>query len=94
MALDVEMNHTEATGARERIVAFLAPRLAKAGTATIDDDTPLLAGGTLDSLGILELVTFLTDELGIEIEDEDFVEENFGSIGRLAAFVADRSATR
>lgn len=51
-------------------------------------ETPLLAGGRLDSLGVLQLVGYLDETFGIAVEDDDFTEENFATVGALLAFVA------
>lgn len=40
-------------------------------------DTPLIDGGVLDSLAILELVSFLEQTFSITLPLEDFVPENF-----------------
>jgi acyl carrier protein len=44
----------------------------------------------LDSLAILQLMSFLADELGIEIADDDFTLDNFETVGALLAFVRRR----
>ena len=65
----------------ERIRAFLAqqfPATKKAG-----NEDPLLKNGLIDSLGILEVVTFLENEFGIIVSDEELLPENFGSIRSL-----------
>ena len=69
---------------------FLRTLSPAAKAADLTPDTPLLSSGVLDSLGILQLMGFLGDELGIEIGEEDFTMENFETIGSLAAFVARR----
>jgi acyl carrier protein len=51
------------------------------------DDAPLLESGIVDSLGILELVQFVTETLGASVGDDDLQPENFGSLDKLAAFV-------
>jgi acyl carrier protein len=51
------------------------------------DDDGLLGNGVLDSLGILEVVTFVEREFGITIVDDELLPENFQSISRLATFV-------
>jgi acyl carrier protein len=51
------------------------------------DDAPLLESGIVDSLGILELVQFVSETLGANVGDEDLQPENFGSLDKLAAFV-------
>jgi acyl carrier protein len=53
-------------------------------------ETALLASGVLDSLAILQLTVFLSDEFGIEIGDEDFTIENFATIGTLLDFIATK----
>jgi len=79
-------------GIRGAIMGFVTSLAPDAATQTITDDTSLLESGLLDSLGILELTTFLSERYGIEIEDEDFTADNFSTIGRLAAFIESKAA--
>lgn len=51
------------------------------------DDAPLLESGIVDSLGILELVSFVTGTFGVSVDDDDLQPENFGSLHKLAAFI-------
>ena len=44
----------------------------------IEDD--LLNTGILDSLGILQLVTFVEERFGTQVPDEDVVFENFHTV--------------
>ena len=48
--------------------------------------TPLLDGG-VDSLGILELMTFLGNRFGFVLEDSDFEPENFATPAHIVQFV-------
>lgn len=52
----------------------------------LDPDYPLLA--SIDSLGIMQLVTFLEDELGFELKQDDITEEHFKTIGDLERFLS------
>lgn len=47
--------------------------------AHLDRDFQLLA--SIDSLGLMQLVTFLEDELGIQLEQDELREENFRTVG-------------
>jgi acyl carrier protein len=47
----------------------------------------LLEKGIVDSMGMLELLTFLQDRFGVEPADEEITEDNFATLGRIAAFV-------
>jgi acyl carrier protein len=55
--------------------------------ADVEATTPLLQGGAIDSLGFLELMTFLSERFGITLEDEDFDACNLETAGKLADFV-------
>jgi acyl carrier protein len=51
------------------------------------DDFPLVESGALDSIGIINLVSFLEKKFGITIEPKDLDEANFGTILTIEAFV-------
>jgi acyl carrier protein len=60
---------------------------------TVDPDESLTTSGLIDSLGMLRLITFLEQQFGIEIGDGEVGEENFGTLGRVAAFVERKQAS-
>jgi len=43
--------------------------------------------GIIDSTGILEVINFLQDEFGIQVEDEEMVPANLDSVNSIVAFV-------
>lgn len=53
----------------------------------IQEDTLIFDEGIFDSLGFLSLISFLNDEYGIEILNEELKEENFESINAISAFI-------
>jgi acyl carrier protein len=77
---------------KQAIRKFIYERFPK--SRKLEDSSRLLEEGVLDSLGVLELVTHLQDALGIPIDDEELVPENFASIDVIAAFVEAKVATR
>lgn len=50
-------------------------------------DKSLLEGGVIDSIGVLTLVTWLEEEFGFVVDDEDVVPENLDSIASISAYV-------
>lgn len=54
----------------------------------LSDDDSLVENGIVDSTGVLMLVAFLEQDLGLRIEDDEIVPENLDSINRLNTFVA------
>lgn len=69
-----------------RILDYLQRELA-GPEARLDRDVDLLSGGVLDSMGVLRLATFVSEEFGIEIEPTDYVIENFSSVAAVASYV-------
>lgn len=53
----------------------------------ITDDYPLLEQGGLDSLGVFQLITHLEEQYGIQVNDDEAVPDNFGSISAISRFV-------
>ncbi|HZB84611.1 MAG TPA: acyl carrier protein [Rubrobacteraceae bacterium] len=62
------------------------------GSRDIPDDYPLIENGVLTSLQTVELVMFMENRFGVTIEDEEFSEENFGSVRAIAELVASKTA--
>ena len=53
----------------------------------IKDDTLIFEEGIFDSLGFLSLIGFLDEEFGIEVSNDELIEENFESINAIAKFI-------
>jgi acyl carrier protein len=84
----VNMLSPEVINVRALIAEYLRQRFPQ--LTTLDDATPLLETGAVDSLGILDLAAFLGERFGIEISDEDFEPQNFETFGRLIGFVESK----
>jgi acyl carrier protein len=50
----------------------------------------LLELGIVDSLGVLELVTFIEKDLGVTLSDDELMPEHFTSIATIADLVTRR----
>jgi acyl carrier protein len=70
-----------------RIRHFILNQFPLARQRAVGDEDPLLRTGILDSLGILEVVSFIEQEFGITVADEELVPESFESIATIARFV-------
>jgi acyl carrier protein len=55
-------------------------------SAMLTDDDSLLSKGVIDSTGVLDLMTFMEDEFGIQVADEDVTPDNFDSVTSLARY--------
>lgn len=50
-------------------------------------DDPLLSNGVIDSIGVVELVAWLSDTFGVMIDEAELTERNLGTLGAIATFV-------
>lgn len=76
-----------------KIRAFIFDNfLFDAEESDLKNDDSFLDQGIIDSTGVLELVEWLEDECGIEVDDEELIPENLDSVNNLAAFIAKKSA--
>ena len=59
----------------------------------LEEETSFLENGIIDSTGILELVTYLEDTFGIEVEDDELVPENLDSIANVVKYLTTKQAS-
>ncbi len=75
----------------EQVRAFILENyLFTRDPAAIGWDDSLTARGIADSTRMLELVLFVEETLGVPVQDEEIVPENFDSINRIVRFVSAR----
>jgi acyl carrier protein len=56
-------------------------------TAMPGDRESFLENGTIDSTGVLEVVTFLEANFGLKVEDRELLPENIDSVNNQVKFV-------
>jgi len=73
-------------------IAGLVRDVLQIEVTSSDDD--LIAGGMLDSLGVVTLIAELEVDLGYELLLDEFDIESFRTVRRIAAFVIDSRQTQ
>ncbi|HEY1799806.1 MAG TPA: acyl carrier protein [Terriglobales bacterium] len=85
----------QAQGIKEQLRQFILKEfLPGESPANLTDDTPLRTSGVLDSMATLQVVTFVEEHFGIEVEAHEAGVENFDSLNSIAAFVAQKKANK
>ena len=56
------------------------------------DDASFLQEGIVDSVGVLELVLFVEQTFGVDVDDQDITPDNFDSVSKLANYIRRKSA--
>ena len=77
----------------EQIRSFLAEQLAWGrDRGQLTDDYPLITSRALDSLGLMQLVTFLEDEFDVVVEDDELLPERFENVASISSLVKGKMA--
>ncbi len=72
---------------------FVYQTFPAAAQRQISDEDSLIESGIVDSLGVLDLVTFLEASFELILEDDDVVGGHFESIQSLTTFIAQRNSS-
>jgi len=70
---------------REKIKGYLFQ--SEYSETEIRDSTLIFKEGFFDSMGFVMLISFLDESFGIEVTDDELIEENFESIDAITGFV-------
>ena len=65
---------------------YIQSDLLMGDESSLRDDTPLW-GGVIDSVGLMQLITFIEERFEIEVDDEELTSAHFGTVGSIAALV-------
>lgn len=77
---------------REQLSEFIVAEFALEPSELQPDDD-LLSQGTLDSMGVLQIVAFVEKSFSFRVADEEIVPENFQSLNALTDFVRRKTST-
>jgi acyl carrier protein len=76
---------------RDRIQKFILENyLFTSDASALGFEDSLLDRGIVDSTGMLEIIMFIEEQLGVTVKDEEMVPENLDSVSRIAAFVESK----
>ena len=76
--------------AAERIKDFVKQEiLFEDANAALNDDTPLLAG-IMDSLGLMQLVSFIEEEYDVTVDDSEVTVDNFRTVADIERLVSQK----
>lgn len=78
------MQASEISQALER---FIVDKLLDGEGDELDENTPLLEWGVIDSLAMVALLDFIKIRFGVAVPDDDVSPRNFASIGTLTKMI-------
>lgn len=78
----------------QQIRQFVSANLLFDSSASYADEASFLREGIVDSMGVMELVSFVQTTFGIEITPQEVTPDNFDSVSKLARFIRSKAAGR
>lgn len=74
-----------------QLIEMITEEVSLDPAAAITEDTDLLLDGLVDSLGVVRIVGWIEDELGIEVDPLDVVLDNFGTVAAMVSYIERRT---
>ncbi|MFV1984299.1 MAG: acyl carrier protein, partial [Thiohalomonadales bacterium] len=59
----------------------------------LNNDDSFLDKGIIDSTGVLEIIFFLDEEFGINVEDDEMLPENLDSVFNIVKYIGMKSTS-
>ena len=75
---------------KDEIRVFIKQNIIQDDTAVLNDDTPLISGGVIDSISTLKLVDFLEQKYNIEFQPHEVDRELLDTIDLISGFVLEK----
>jgi acyl carrier protein len=75
------------TKIEQKIKQFIEAKSPTVRQGTLQNTDSLLDNNIIDSMGFLDLVTFVESEFNITVEDDELMTENFDSIDSITEFI-------
>jgi len=58
----------------------------------VGPDESLLRAGVIDSLGVMEVIGFVEELGGFQVQEDEITEANFGTLNAITRYVASKAA--
>ncbi len=84
----------DSAAVKEQIREWVADAAQRKGIESVKDDELITQNGVLDSLAIFRLVSFLEDNFGLRIGDDEIVNNNFQSVDEIDRFVTRKLSAK
>jgi len=76
---------------KDQLRGYIFSELARDNhSGNLSDDDSLVENGVIDSVAIVQLLSFIEDNFAISIEDEELIPENFETINAMYSLIQQK----
>jgi acyl carrier protein len=73
---------------QDQLLHFIRTDLAGNDAHQIDEQTPLIDSGLIDSMALMRLISFVEERTSVRIPDDEVVPDNFQTVSDIALLVS------
>lgn len=82
------------TELRDGIIQYIHDEYVDKPGTVIDENTPLITSGLVDSFSLVSLKVHLEDKYGIQLNDDEATADAFETVARIMALVQAKQAAK
>lgn len=71
----------------DQLIEMITAEVSLDPSQEITLETDLLLTGLVDSLGVVQIVGWIEDELGLDVDPLDVILDNFQTVGQMVAYI-------
>lgn len=68
---------------KEELIEYIMKEFVEDPDEEIEENTPLISSGLIDSLSVVSLVAFIDKKFGVKIPDEKGTVDNFETVNKI-----------
>jgi acyl carrier protein len=72
---------------KEELIEYIKKEFVEDPDEEIEETTPLISSGLIDSLSVVSLVAFIDKKFGVKIPDEKGTVDNFETVNKIIEVV-------
>jgi len=74
------------------LLKYISDNFSSANTVAVDAETSLFQGQVLDSLNLVELITFVETQFGVTVAPSEVSIDNLDTVNRIVGFIQRKLA--
>jgi len=78
---------------KQQVRQFILDNFMMGSASEIPDEASFMDHHIIDSTGFLELISFIEESFGIQVDDDDMVPENLDSLNNIERYIQKKSGT-
>lgn len=72
---------------KEELIEYIMKEFVEDPDEEIEENTPLISSGLIDSLSVVSLVAFIDKKFGVKIPDEKGTVDNFETVNKIIEII-------